>query len=245
MANVLIVFANEQDQTARALVKRWAHEGAVLMTPSDLARPGWCCTSSDPAHSQCILEGASYPSSAIRGVLIRSPFVFSSELPMIVAAERNFLAAEMNAFLIYWLNSLDAPVLNRPTPHSLCGPGWYPEHWTIRAASLGLKVRTIEQSVRMTHIQPSAWPQHSGPSVDITVVAGSCFGPCSPTLADRARALARAAGPDLVRFRFDSSADDACFLAADLLPPLDDEAIEAAVLGYFPNHHNAVAGVPI
>lgn len=220
---------------------RWAHWGTVLMTPSDLARPGWCCTSSDPAHSRCVIEGIAYPSSAIRGVLIRSPFVFAYDLPMIVAAERNFVAAEMNAFLIYWLNSLDAPVLNRPSPRSLCGPGWYPEHWTIQASRLGLKVRTIEQSVGLTYVRPSAWPEHTGSFVDITIVGEICLGPGNRTLADRARALARAAGVDFVRFRFDTGGDDACFLGADLLPPLDDEAIEVAVLGYFEGRQHASA----
>jgi hypothetical protein len=212
------------------------------MTPSDLARPGWCCTSSDPAHSQFVLQGVSYPSSVIRGALIRAAYIFPSDLPMIVPAERNFVAAEMNAFLIYWLNSLDVPVLNRPTPRSLCGPGWYPEHWTIAAASIGLHVKTIEQSVRLTHIQPSAWPQHSGPFTDLTIVGQTCLGPASPKLADRARALARLAGVSFVRFCFDTPDNDACFLAADLFPPLDDQAIDTALLQYFERHHSA-AGV--
>ena len=233
---MLIIFASEQDQTAWALVKRWAQRGAVLMTPSDLARPGWCCTSSNPAHSRCVIEGVSYSASAIRGVLIRSPFVFASDLWMIAEAERNFVAAEMNAFLIYWLNSLDVPVLNRPSPRSLCGPGWYPEHWIMQASRLGMKVRAIEQSVGLTHIQPSAWPQHTGSFVDITIVGETCFGRSNPKLAKRVRALAHAAGVEFVRFRFDTSGEDACFLAADLFPPLDDTKIEDAVLGYLENH---------
>ena len=240
---MLIVFASEQDQTARGFVRRWTRVGVALMTPSDLARPGWCCISSDPAHSQCVAEGVSCPSSAIRGVLIRSPYIFPSDLPMIVPAERNFVASEMNAFLIYWLNSLDVPVLNRPTPRSLCGPGWYPEHWTIQAANLGFNVPTIEQSVRLTHIQPSAWAQHSGPSVDITIVGETCLGSATAKLVGRARALARAAGVDFVRFRFDTADADACFLAADLFPPLDDVAIEGAVLEYFERRQPANAAV--
>ena len=229
---MLVVFARESDHTAQNLVRRWADRGAVLMTPRDLSRAGWYCTSSSTADWRCVLGGAEHEVSEISGVLMRWAAVLASDLPHIQPANRTYVAAEMNAFLIYWLNVLDCPVLNRPTPRSLCGPGWYPEHWMNQASRIGMRVRTVERSISQTCIQPPAWPPHGGPFLELTIVGQSCFGTASRGLVSKALALAKLAGTDLVRFRFDKDAVDACFLEADLFPPLSDEAVERAVLTY-------------
>ena len=139
----------------------------------------------------------------------------------------------MTAFLVYWLTALGAPVLNRPTPRSLCGPGWFPEHWMHYAARAGLRVRTIERSTSLSSVEHSSWPEHNGPFAQVTIVGKACFGDVAPGLATKACALAAAAGVDLVEFRFDSSGADACFLQANLCPSLNDESVEGAVLSYF------------
>ena len=230
---MIIVFAQEHDESAKSLVRRWKGRGARLMVPADLSRAGWSCTSRDPASSQCVIEGVRHDSSEIQGVLVRSPAVMASDLPHIAASDRSYVASEMTAFLVYWLTSLRRPVLNRPTPRSLCGPGWFPEHWTHYAAEAGLRVRPMSRSIRLTSIDPPCWPEHVGPFAELTVVGQASFGNAAPDLAAKARALAATAGVDLVKFRFDGAAADACFLQADLCPTLDDERVEQAVLGYF------------
>jgi len=230
---MIIVFAQEHDESAKSLVRRWKDRGARLMVPADLSRAGWSCTSRDPTSSHCVIEGVRHDSSEIQGVLVRSPAVMASDLPHIAASDRSYVASEMTAFLVYWLTSLRRPVLNRPTPRSLCGPGWYPEHWTYYAARAGLRVRPMSRSIRLTSIDPPCWPRHSEPFAELTVVGQASFGNAAPDLAAKALALAAAADVDLVKFRFDGAAADACFLQADLCPTLDDERVEQAVLGYF------------
>ncbi len=204
------------------------------MVPADLSRSGWCCSSQNPDDSQCVIEGTPYRSSEIRGVLVRLPSVLAADLPHIVVSDRDYVASEMTAFLVYWLNALGTPVLNRPTPRSLLGPGWFPEHWIYYAAQAGMRVRSMSRAIRLTSFDQPAWPEHNGSFAELTVIAGvRCFGDVAPGLAEKARALAAAAHADLVKFRFDGPDSDACFLTADLCPPLDDCRIEQAGLEYF------------
>jgi hypothetical protein len=230
---MIVVFAQEHDENARNLVRRWRDRGARLMVPADLSRAGWSCVSQNPGRSHCVIDGTVHDSSEIEGVLVRLPAVFAADLPHIAVSNRNYVASEMTAFLVYWLNSLCAPVLNRPTPRSLCGPGWYPEHWTYYAAKAGMRVKPIGRSIKLTSIDHPAWPEHPGPFAELTVVGNSSFGEAAPGLTAKARALATAAGADLVKFRFDGAGDDACFLQADLCPMLGNSRVEQAVLGYF------------
>jgi hypothetical protein len=231
---MIVVFAQEHDEYAKNLVRRWRDRGARLMVPGDLSRSGWYCSSQNPEDSRCVIEGTPYPSSEIRGVLVRLPAVLATDLPHIMISDRDYVASEMTAFVVYWLNALSRPVLNRPTPRSLLGPGWFPEHWVYYAAQAGMRVRSMGRVIRLASSEPPAWPEHDGSFSELTVVAGAhCFGDVAPGLAEKGRALAAAAHVDLVKFRFDGPDSDACFLAADLCPPLDDCGIEQAVLDYF------------
>jgi hypothetical protein len=230
---MIIVFAQEHDDSAKSLVRRWKDRGARLMVPADLSRAGWSCLSRDPGRSRCTIEGASHDSSEIQGVLVRLPGVLASDLPHIASSNRSYVASEMTAFLVYWLSVLRCPVLNRPTPRSLCGPGWYPEHWLHYAAQAGLRVQPTHRSIKLSSIDHPRWPEHSEPFAELTLVGDASFGNTGPELTAKARALAVTAGIDLVKFRFDGPSADACFLQADLCPPLDDEQVERAVLAYF------------
>lgn len=203
------------------------------MVPSDLSRAGWFSQSCDPSRSRCMIGAAPHASSEIRGVLIRWSCVLASDLTHIVPSNRAYVASEMTAFLVYWLNSLGCPVFNRPTPRSLCGPGWFPEHWLYYAARSGLRVKSKERSVKLRAIEHSSWPEHTGPCTEVAVVRGNSFGDAHTELMAKACALAAAADVDLVKFRFDGPNPDASFLHADLCPPLEDERIEQAVLGHF------------
>lgn len=204
------------------------------MVPADLSRSGWCCNSQNPDDSRCVIEGTPHRSSEIRGVLVRLPSVLATDLPHIVVSDREYVASEMTAFMVYWLNALGKPVLNRPTPRSLLGPGWFPEHWIYYAAQAGMRVRSMSRAIRLTWFDQPAWPEHKGSFAELTVLAGvRCFGDVAPSLAAKARALAAAARVDLVKFLFDGPDSNACFLAADLCPPLDNGGIEQTVLDYF------------
>lgn len=200
------------------------------MTPRDLSYVGWQCNSRHPAESRCVVGGHIQAVREIDGILVRSPTILEDELECIVPADRNYVAAEMNAFLVYWLTAIERPVLNRPTPRSLGGPGWYPEHWTHCAGSVGLNVLPRTRSVTATSIDPAVWADHGGPFVELTLVGDRTFGEAQPGLIDKARRLARASGVSLVTLRFDSPAADARFLMADPFPDLEDGEVASAVL---------------
>jgi hypothetical protein len=230
---MIVVFSDEHDVNAKDLVRRWTDRGAVLMLPSDLSRAGWSCNSHDPTRSVCVIGGVRHRAPSIDGVLLRRSAVLASDLSHITPEDRNYVAAEMNAFLTYWLTAIARPVLNLPTPRTLSGPGWYPEHWMYYASKSGLRVRDQKRSVRLHSTQHPAWPEHHPPYIDLTVVGEFAIGEVSTGLTAKARELAKCAGVEFVRFRFDGSGDDATFLQADLFPPLDDERVEASVLAYF------------
>jgi hypothetical protein len=180
-------------------------------------------------------------SREIDAVLIRRLAVVGSDLPQIAPSDRGYVAAEMNAFLVYWLTALDRPILNHPTPRSLCGPGWYPEHWMQCAASAGLRVKAMKRAIKLRSVENPSWPKPEGPYVELTIVGENWFGDVDSALARKALTVAKMAGVQLVKFSFDGSGSDATFLAADVCPPIDDEYIEQAVLAYFEVGHKSRA----
>jgi hypothetical protein len=96
---MIVVFAQEHDEYAKNLVRRWRDRGARLMVPGDLSRSGWYCSSQNPEDSRCVIEGTPYPSSEIRGVLVRLPAVLATDLPHIMISDRDYVASEMTAFV--------------------------------------------------------------------------------------------------------------------------------------------------
>lgn len=241
---MLVVFASEHDDEARRLVRRWKDDGAVLMVPSDLSSAGWCILSSQPSRSTCVINGALYRAAEIKGVLVRWPAVVPADLPHIPELDRTYVAAEMNAFLVYWLTALGCPILNRPTPRSLCGPGWDAEHWTHYASQSGLRTRVLERSVNLADAREPASPfrgKHDDTACEVTIVGAEVLGDASPGLRAKVRALVAVAGVSLATVRFDGGDDDACFLEADVRPRLDDPAVEAAVVAFLKGGASPVA----
>ena len=105
----------------------------------------------DP-HS-CVASERRFVSSQIGGVLVRLPRISAEELRHIEAADREYVASEMTAFLAVWLSSLSCPVLNRPAPDCLFGSNWRPEHWVRLAAQVGLLVRPARREVPSTAVR--------------------------------------------------------------------------------------------
>src|SRR5512138_3330212 len=119
---MILVIAQRRDAAARDLVARWGPRRARLLTAADLASPGWEVHTDDPLGSTAVVQGEPVAAAEISGVLTRLPAVTDRELPMLVQEDRAYAAAEMTAFLVYWLSTLACPVLNRPVAPSLCGP---------------------------------------------------------------------------------------------------------------------------
>src|SRR5229473_654434 len=124
---MLVVLAHRYDQEARELVSRWSASGACLLTSADLSCKGWRHSSEESAASTALVSGRVVHVDQISGVLTLLPGVFEEELVDIVPSDRSYVAAEMTAFLLCWLSTLQCPVLNRPTPTCLSGLYWRQE----------------------------------------------------------------------------------------------------------------------
>jgi len=205
---VVVVIASRLDPRARELVAHWSSAKAALLSAEDLCSAGWTFSLSDPAAGTAVVAGRRVRVAEIRGVVTRRPAVLAEELDRIEAEDREYVAAEINAFLVAWLTALPCRVFNRPTPRSLTGPGWTRLHWAAAAARAGVP-----------------WGA-AADGHDVIVCGTTCVGARSSAESDRALALARAAAVDLLGVRI----AEGNIRAATTQPSLDDEAVRSLVL---------------
>src|SRR5664279_42730 len=99
---MIAVLASRLDPEARALVAAWSAEGAALLSAEDLGSPGWVFDPRDPGAGTAVVAGQPVPVAALRAVLTRRPAVVAEELARIAPADRPYVAAETNAFLVAW-----------------------------------------------------------------------------------------------------------------------------------------------
>src|SRR5208337_4871033 len=134
---MIVVVANRWDPTAGTFASRWAAHNVRVLTSQDLSVVGWQQRLSVMDGCVAVVERELVPQKEITGVLTRLPCVVEEQLLDIVPEDRPYVAAEMTAFLLFWLSSLKCPVLNRPTPTCLSGPYWHREKWVRVAAAAG------------------------------------------------------------------------------------------------------------
>lgn len=232
-----VVLASAADVGARHLVARWGD--ARLLTPEDLAAPGWRYHSHGDDGTISI-AGTIVSDAEITGVVTRLPCVFPGELLGIVPEEREYVAAEMTAFLAAWLAELPCPVLNRPAATNLWGPVLHPQGWLHLASQLGIPVSTITTRAGCAGdaIMGPPWPR-----LTVTVVGDrATIGPGSPATPtaeawgiDRGEAiehalrLAQAASVELLRARFGVCGGRHVFVGADYLPDVTRPEIADAL----------------
>lgn len=214
---MLVILSSAHDSTARYLVEAWAPWGAALCTPADLSTPGWRHSVGKPQDGAAVVAGQIVPASAITGVLTRLPAIHPDMLPHIHADDREYVAAEMTAFLIAFLSALPCRLLNRPTAGSLLGPAWRPEQWTRAAAKAGIPVRPIHRSVRPNALSPPE-PEIAA---ELTLIGDRVFGGVEPGMAAWARSLAQAAGVVMLTLGFARYASGFALATADPMPSLN------------------------
>lgn len=212
---MIAVIGSELDAAAGSLVKAWAGSDAVLLSAQDLCSRGWVFHTRGDDGGMFVAGGLPRPTAALRGVLVRRPAVVAEELPWIAAEDRQYVATEINAFLVAWLASLACPVLNRPTPTSLCGPAWSQTYWQVAAARAGVDWAEPGEA------------GEAGTVREIVFCGGLHQGRASRQQCRAAARLAAASGTALLGLRF---AGDAV-AAVTLQPRLEDPAVRALVLG--------------
>jgi hypothetical protein len=228
---MLLIVAHRGDIHAAALARRWRTHDAHLLSCEDLSTAGWCHSLEHPGASTAVVGGRVISVSKIAGVVTLLPCVMPEQLAHIVPADRTYVAAEMTAFLVWWLSELTCPVLNRPCPGCLMGPNWGPQQWVHAAARAGIPVRPVHRRVVLS-ADPA--PEHTeGAPTTVTVIGGRCLGQADRILALHARRLAVVAGVDMFAAHFDGPDASARLLGADLRPDISSPAAADAILGAF------------
>jgi hypothetical protein len=173
-----------------------------------------------------VLAGRLLPAAEITGVLTRFPAVQAEMLAHIATDDRDYVAAEMTAFLIAFVSALPCRMLNRPSAGSLCGPAWRPEQWIRAATRAGIPVRPRRRNVRLN---APAEPE-AEVSTELTVIGDIVFGAAeAPHLSGWARLLAQAAGVGLLSLGFTQQAGGFALARVNPLPELDtSERLDAA-----------------
>ena len=238
---MFVVLAYVHDTGARTLVQRWRADGedAALLTCADLSRPGWRYTGGG-APGQAVIDGQPIATRDIRAVITRIPAVSEAELAHVHEDDRKYAAAEMQAFLLAWLMSLECPVLNRPTPSNLGGPLGSAAQWVRRARRLGVAARPIRQRVAYAPGAASGTDCRVDANailVDVVgerafLLGGRAPRPDEASFAQAAVALARDAGVELLRAYFEHGSEQApVFLEAGLWIDIAAESVAGALLG--------------
>jgi hypothetical protein len=230
---VLIVVGSRLDRDAQALVARWSSSGAALLTCEDLSQPGWRVSPGQWRNATAVVTGSAVPVRSITGVLVRRPQVFADELGHVNAEDRDYVAAEMHAFLRCFLAMLPCPVLNPPSGTCLSGPGWSPQQWIYVAAQAGAAVTGLRVN---TDAAGSAPAPFEGDTLAVTVIGSRCLGTTREDLASIAGRLAAAAGVVLLTVHFQLDSDLPAFVRADPFPKLCDPSLADAVLEALSRH---------
>lgn len=215
----LVVLAHPRDTGAQHLVERWRPRDARLLQARDLSSPGWRHHVASPGEDVAVIGGERIRVGDIAAVVTRVPQIRAQDLPHIAQGDREYVAAEIHAFLTSWLASLDCPVLNRPSAASLVGPALSDERWQILAARAGLQLLSSRRRAPEPELVPAM--------AIASVVGDRWFGAVSDEIGERAVKLGRYVGLDLLTVRFTSATRDGLFLSADPMIDLTPEVSDA------------------
>jgi hypothetical protein len=160
-------------------------------------------------------------------------WVWEGELVDIVADDRAYVAAEMSAFLVFWLTGLSCLILNRPTANSLNGSGWGRERWNFAASKAGMRVNPIRRRGSVASASIGDEEVHGLKQVSVTVVGDQCLGDADKALLGQARRLANIAKMDFLAVQFSSAEANAAFVGVNIFPDIDNNSVADAALSYF------------
>ena len=191
---MIVVVGRETDAGARALLERWRDREAALLTPRDLSRAGWAHRPASPADGRAVVAGRAVAVGEIRGVVAALETLTIRDLSHIARDDRQYVVAEMYAFLLAWLRTLPCRVLNRPTPQSLAGCGWQREQWVLVADALGIPTVPVSE--------PSDGSDERDAAITVTQVADRTLDAPSDTVAGWVARLAAAAQTSTLVARF-------------------------------------------
>lgn len=191
---MIVILGSRHDPVAAALVGVW--DDAALCSAEDLTRPGWLWRHASPRSACWVVGGRIVPDQEVSGVFVRRSTVYPEELLSTHPDDRNYLASEAHAFLVYVLAATRAHVANPVADGALGDEGIRPERWMPVAVQAGLAVAPL----RLASGRPLSrrWRP-----VIVEAVGEETFGAASGRIQDAVRSMMRRLGLLWAVFVFD------------------------------------------
>ncbi|MHA6523904.1 hypothetical protein [Tessaracoccus sp. G1721] len=213
---MIVLLAHQVDPWAPGLARRVAElsGGPVgVMTPRDLSRRGWALASPPGAPTdRMVVDGEIMAASEASLVVSLLDDVYPAELVWIREQDAEYVAAEMAAFLRYWMTSVSGQVLVPPGDQSLAGPDAPLAAWA-RAAGVPVAGRAGTDGDLFR---------------EVAVTGGVVTGAAAPALRRAVTAMAAWAGVPWLRAFFAAERDE--LVSVVPLPALADATHQAAVV---------------
>ena len=221
MILVLVAAGGASAPSAAALAPL---EAAVVSLEELAAGPG---TLFDPGfeRSELTVAGRRVGVGELTGVVNLVPAVPPELLTFYDEEERDYQAAELHAWLTFFLSSLRCRVVNRPTPVSLTGPALTFLSWARLARASGIATAPLTVD---SHDVRAALREPVPDGDDVVSVGGRVVTPGSASDAAALR-LAEATGVTYLRAWFDG---DSRLLGASSVPDLRPESTRRALAEY-------------
>jgi hypothetical protein len=204
---VLLLLARAGDPTI-ARLRQVLPQHLVHADVCDLSQPGWRCVVGQPQLATAAVHGEVLSADRIAAVLCRIHSVAPRDLAL-HPEDREFAAAEMQAFLHAWLAQFQGRLCNQPSAASLAGPAWLAMRWRWLAAQAGIPAVTAVS------------PEES--RITVLVAGEQVLGAAPPVLQSYALRMARVVRSHLLAVHFIAQPDWR-LESADPLPALDARA---------------------
>lgn len=221
----VLVLATRDDDPARMLADHLG-QGTVVVGPQDLSRPGWTYARK-PSLRTGVSPFGRFRADGLTAVVSRISAIQPVDLTHVRTGDRDYVAAEMTAFLRAWLTGLPCPVVNPPTATCLSGPALTEHQWVVLCAQLSVPVRAARLAV-------PAVPGHRAipAACRVTVCCGAstATGPCSEVLLEHGRRLAAQVRAEWLAVTFDGDDDQAAVCQVQTWPDLADPGTRAALV---------------
>lgn len=230
---MVIIFASQLDELAPRVVAGWPKSGAALLTVDDLSTMGWSINNSDFSKSTIVASSKQYSVAELSGVITLMPYIPEQELFKIEKPNRQYVAAEMTAFLYYVFTSLKCPFVNKPSAYNLTGPNWRYEEWLRACHIVSLPVKPYQRhmTAKTATIPHTTYDR---PEIKVIMVLGDKVITNQCEVFDtKVLELARLAGVQFLEVTFVEENGEMFFLSANCAPNINNPQILSALYDHF------------
>lgn len=153
-----------------------------------------------------LADGRLLSSDAPRPILNRLGYIPLARLRATAGEDFGYACQETYAFFLSWLHAWPGIVINRPTPHGLCGNQRHGSAWAALGIAAGLRTRRWAQS--SADPPATGWAQPPAEATAFVVAGRAVLPPAlAADLAGPCRALAARAGTALLGIGFSRDAE--------------------------------------